>query len=73
MWLHIISIKDVFWGHELIEMLRVVKSTNKDISLCTSYFQDYVVYNKYENVNIRSYQKGTQLITAKLASTSCTN
>ena len=22
---------------------------------CTSYFQEYIVYNKYENVNIMSY------------------
>jgi len=29
---------------------------------CTSYIQEYIVYNKYENVNIISYPKGTKLI-----------
>lgn len=57
-----ISIKYVFLGHELIEMLRVIKNTNKEISLCAytcKSYQEYVVYNRFEIVNISSYKKGT--------------
>jgi hypothetical protein len=39
--------------------LRVMNSSNTNISLhiytCTSYFQEYIIDNKYENVNIMSY------------------
>jgi hypothetical protein len=46
-------------GHELIKMFRVTKQANTNISLrtytCTSYFPEYIVYNKCENVNIMSY------------------
>jgi hypothetical protein len=38
-----------------------MKNVNTNISLhtytCTSYFQEYIIDNKYENVNIMSFLK----------------
>jgi hypothetical protein len=57
MWLH--TIKEVTLGSWTHQNVRVMKNVNTNISLhtytCTSYFQEYIVDNKYENVNIMSY------------------
>jgi hypothetical protein len=57
--LHIMFIKEVTWGSWTHQHVWMMKNANTDISLCTyaytSNFQEYVLYNKYENVNIMSY------------------
>jgi hypothetical protein len=64
MWLH--TIQEVTWGSWTHQNVWVMKNVNTHISLhtytCTSYFQEYMVDNKYENVNIMSYLKRTNLI-----------
>ena len=48
-WLHIMFIKEVTRGSWTHQNVWVIKNANTDISLCGN-FQEYVVYNKCENV-----------------------